>query len=335
MAALPIIDLREIGSPDELAAELLRVGKDPGFFYLVGHRVSADIFDVCRDFFSNTPLAEKKVYWTESGDKGYTGMRDESLAGKGNGDLKESFYIASEKICPDQQLPPKLQENREQIEEFISQCENTARILLEGFALGLELKSNFLSKHHGGKCNRLRLIHYPEVPFTAPDSPISTTEATPQPDTQTNSFDEKTDIRAGAHSDYGSLTLLFQQATDQGGLQVLQHGGVWRDVPYLEDAIVVNIGDALEFWTSGQLRSTVHRVVFPRTAAESGSRFSIPFFVQPDAEVLLAPLPLSGTRAEVEERASRFQCVLQEKGYREADPITAGEHLRRRLQATY
>ncbi|KKK19806.1 hypothetical protein ARAM_003379 [Aspergillus rambellii] len=63
----------------------------------------------------------------------------------------------------------------------------------------------------------------------------------------------------------------------------------WIDVPNLPNVIIVNIGDALELWTAGRLRSTLHRVTFPRSERENVGRLSIPFFVQPDKEVVLSP----------------------------------------------
>jgi isopenicillin N synthase-like dioxygenase len=177
----------------------------------------------------------------------------------------------------------------------------------------------------------MRLLKYPAV------------EMTPPPESA-NDDDELQDVRAGAHSDYGSLTLLFRQPSDQGGLQVLlpdeeQGGDCWVDVPCLEDAIVVNIGDALEFWTAGRLRSTVHRVVFPRCARENVARMSIPVFIQPDRNVMLAPLirsedqPKAG-RARATEEAG-FLEVLRRKGYPSAKPVTSHEHLATRIRATY
>lgn len=106
---------------------------------------------------------------------------------------------------------------------------------------------------------------------------------------------------------------------------MLPESNSWLDIPVLSNAIVVNIGDALEFWTAGRLRSTVHRVVFPRSEVEAGGRFSIPFFVQPDADVLLVP---TGGEEEWEEVARR-------KGYEDKQPVTAGEHLKIRIRATY
>ena len=180
------------------------------------------------------------------------------------------------------------------------------------------MPQDFLCNAHTGESFRMRLIKYPAV------------EMTPPPD-----GDEMQDIRAGAHSDYGSLTLLFRQPSDQGGLQVLTSGGTnseehWIDVPCLEDAIVVNIGDALEFWTAGKLRSTVHRVAYPRSASENVARLSIPVFIQPDRSVVLEPMSTQHRGQDPE-----FSEVLRRKGYSSARAVTSHEHLSSRIQATY
>ncbi|KXH54705.1 2OG-Fe(II)oxygenase superfamily protein [Colletotrichum salicis] len=196
---------------------------------------------------------------------------------------------------------------------FFAGCDSLAKTLLEGLAVGLGLSS-------------------------------STTSSSTSPDDAPTSHAEN--IRAGAHSDYGSLTLLFRQPSDQGGLQVLRGGGggggggggdnnaaTWADVPCIPDAVVVNIGDALEFWTAGRLRSTVHRVAFPRSASENVARLSIPVFIQPDRHVVLAPIKedrKDGGGADAE-----FLEVLRRKGYESAEPVTSREHLERRIRATY
>ena len=140
------------------------------------------------------------------------------------------------------------------------------------------------------------------------------------------------DVRAGEHTDYGSLTLLFRQPCDQGGLQV-RRNSQWVDVPCLKDAVVVNIGDALEFWTAGRLRSTIHRVAFPRSASENVRRLSIPVFIQPDRNVLLAPL--KGTSGEDHALPEEFLEVLKRKGYASVTPMTSKDHLAARVRSTY
>jgi isopenicillin N synthase-like dioxygenase len=56
-------------------------------------------------------------------------------------------------------------------------------------------------------------------------------------------------LRAGAHSDYGTLTILLSENVT-GGLQVLDKSGVWLDVVSSPGAFVVNIGDMMQVWTN-------------------------------------------------------------------------------------
>jgi isopenicillin N synthase-like dioxygenase len=114
----------------------------------------------------------------------------------------------------------------------LQQCHALSLRLLGYFALSLDLPDDFFTALHPATLDRLRLLHYP--PF--------------EPST------EEQDVRTGAHSDYGSLTLLFQK--EVGGLEVLVpkkpdalstdvEGGEWVAAPIVEGAIIVNIGDAM------------------------------------------------------------------------------------------
>ncbi|KAK1079174.1 hypothetical protein LTR33_006610 [Friedmanniomyces endolithicus] len=154
------------------------------------------------------------------------------------------------------------------------------------------------------------------------------------------------DIRAGAHSDFGSLTLLFQQR-GQPGLEIKTPSGEWAGVPVdpLGDRpsqggwhetmqqprralpILVNIGDLLDDWTGGLLKSTVHRVIFPPGAGSGVDRYSMAYFCHPLDDALLEPVPSKVVQAHVE-RTGR-------SGAREGRVITARDHLMERLAATY
>ena len=142
------------------------------------------------------------------------------------------------------------------------------------------------------------------------------------------------DIRAGAHSDYGSLTLLFQ-LPGQPGLEIRTPEGEWAAVPVDPAStatsnggalpILVNIGDLLEDWTAGLLKSTVHRVIFPE--GERGDRYSIAYFNHPLDDALLEPVPSEKVSRYAEEHGS---------GAREGkEVITARDHLMKRLAASY
>jgi isopenicillin N synthase-like dioxygenase len=97
----------------------------------------------------------------------------------------------------------------------------------------------------------IRLLHYP------PDTSNDTRQ-----------------LGAGAHTDFGAITLLLQDST--GGLQVFDHNAEqWVDVAPNPDAYVVNVGDMLQMWTSGRYKSGLHRVVNRGGRIGIPSRFSL------------------------------------------------------------
>ncbi|GFH20353.1 oxygenase-like protein [Haematococcus lacustris] len=111
---------------------------------------------------------------------------------------------------------------------------------------------------------------------------------------------------AGAHSDYGMLTLLITD--DQPGLQIHmpQHG--WLDVPPRPGCFIVNLGDMLERWTNGRYRSTLHR-----------ERYSLAAFLDPNFDARVECLP---------------QCCSADRPAR-YPPTTAGQHILDKYAATH
>jgi isopenicillin N synthase-like dioxygenase len=97
-------------------------------------------------------------------------------------------------------------------------------------------------------------------------------------------------IRAGAHTDYGAVTILLPENVP--GVQVLNRAGAWVDVSAPPSTFVCNIGDLMQHWTNDRWISTMHRVVNPpREAAAGNRRLSIPFFHQPNFDALIECLP--------------------------------------------
>lgn len=166
----------------------------------------------------------------------------------------------------------------------------------------------------------------------------------PPPSTTSHAKD---DVRAGAHSDYGSITLLFR-LQGQAGLQVLSKDNSWVSVPVVPPGtendpsppILINIGDLLSYWTNGLFKSTMHRVVFPddeeggdvlvpgETSIEA--RYSIVYFCQPMDYALLEPIPSQLIRDFAPAEDSQ-----DANPYAKRKVMTAGEHLLMRLKATY
>lgn len=107
---------------------------------------------------------------------------------------------------------------------------------------------------------------------------------------------------ARAHTDFGSLTLLWSQ--NVAGLQIKttsptststsaskEGGGEWRYVPPVDGGIVCNVGDTLDFWSASYLKSTTHRVVRPPPDQLGGNRLGLFYFVRPGNEVDIQPAP--------------------------------------------
>ena len=227
----------------------------------------------------------------------------------GGEDMKESFEIGreGEEGCPNRwpnTLEKEGAEFKLTMEGFFERCKMVHALLMRGIAIGMGFKAEFFEDYVKTGDNTLRLLHYPPVP--------------------PGGFEGGKRVRAGAHSDYGDVTLLFQD--QRGGLQVEQPGGGgWLDVQPRENAIVINAGDLLARWSNDTIRSTVHRVVEPPLKGgekEDGypARYSIAYFCNPDFDKWIEAMP--GTWEGV-------------KGGKKYEGVNSGEYLVQRLSATY
>lgn len=236
-----------------------------------------------------------------------------------------------------QPLPPTLTPHESEIDRFAALCNETCTRILSLLALGLEIPEDFFTSRHdptkGSTGSILRYLYYPSI-FS--------------PSTASYKHDE--DVRAGAHSDYGSITLLFQRP-GQPGLEIRTPEGNWAPVPIVPRGpeadefpfppILVNIGDLLSYWTDGLLKSTVHRVVFPLAEQRSPNpqdRYTLVYFCHPLDSTALVPVP-SEIVARHRERAGGVGVVGFGGGAGNLEPgkrpLTALEHLESRLTATY
>ncbi|MGH3237952.1 MAG: isopenicillin N synthase family dioxygenase, partial [Streptosporangiaceae bacterium] len=140
--------------------------------------------------------------------------------------------------------------------------------LMSLFARGLGLPPGFFAGKTGQGPNALRAINYPAR------------DVAPLPG----------QLRAGAHTDYGTLTILRQDAV--GGLEVLEPSGNWADVESVPGAFVINIGDLTARWTNDRWRSTLHRVVDPPDPpAATARRQSMPYFQNANWSAEISCLP--------------------------------------------
>ncbi len=296
--SLPVIDFSGSAQPGKAIDHSLR---GLGFMQLthlgISEQLVLDVFAASRAFFTG-PQAHKESCRYRSAEEnfGYQGMLAENLDPNAPADLKETFTMRNILARP---LPPERWPSpvfAQLMTQFFRETLTAAHRVQRAIALELGQQEDFFSRAHQGISCSLRLLYYPTIPAT-----------------QTTQVDH-TQMGAGAHTDYGFMTLLFQDPV--GGLQVINHDGHWMDVPPINNAIVVNSGDLLERWTNGAYRSTVHRVK-PRIG--QCERLSIAMFIDPDPSTQVDVLP---------------SCITPQNPCR-YPPTTAGEHLLEKLHATH
>ncbi|KAF1937928.1 Clavaminate synthase-like protein [Clathrospora elynae] len=345
--AIPVI---EISKPsDEVAQQVLHAASTHGFLYIKNDGVTippkdiADMFKLSKEFFAapKEQKAEYAIHSKKAGgiNRGWVSMQGESLdpEGQKQGDPKEAFNIAPPYPTTTlQPLPSPFQESSPLISRFQSSCHTlcTSILALLGTALHIPDPAYFSTRHNqsrGPSGTIFRMLYYPKTCAQGEDGGDGDGDGDEETTTR---------IRAGAHSDYGSVTLLFR-LPGQPGLELLTKGGGWMSVPVNPDEehlvdppILVNIGDLLCYWTNGMLKSTVHRVTF----SGGEERYSMAYFCHPLDEVELSAVPsriIEGFREEGAEelRVQRRRLGLSEDG--DGEVLTARGHLDRRLKVTY
>ena len=286
LSEIPIIDFAASGldAKDHLSdSELFSVGeklydalRNCGFVYLKNTGISlnevAGVNDVTEQFFT-APLEQKLKFVRRKDNFGYNTLRAENVDPINAKDYNESFNITSDALeNPEIQCPTDISKNFQiTITAFMERCRLLSLRILKTLAVGMKLEDtqHFINKHSlmnrkGGNYTSLKSLFYPPLPE-----------------------DMDTDyIRLAKHSDIGSITLLFQDNT--GGLQIETSSGNFIDAVPIEGTVLINIGDMLQSWSRGKLKSTVHRVVNTKDVKKLNQiRRSVAYFVQPDNHVLV------------------------------------------------
>ncbi|MDE0697927.1 MAG: isopenicillin N synthase family oxygenase [Boseongicola sp.] len=285
---------------DEFARHLGKACRESGFFLLSGHGVPRllidDTFAAAKRFF-DLPEREKIPLdiRTNSHNRGWTAYGSENLddSRPDQVDRKEAFNIGLELADDDPRMDqpfrgpnlwPDLPGFRETALAYYDAVLRLGIDLHRAIALDLGLKENHFTPFLDEPLATLRLLHYP------------------------GDAGKTGGIGAGAHTDYGSITLLTSDG--EPGLQVMNRAGTWIDVPTIPDTFVVNIADCLMRWTNDIYFSAPHRVLVTRNP-----RFSLAFFLDPNPNAVIEALPGTGN--------PRYQ------------PVTSAEYLKLRLDATY
>ena len=290
---IPLIDIAPVLNGDaagkrRVAAEVGEALRSIGFFTIVGHGVPEalvkDVRDLAYEFFA-LPLAEKLRIPRPSvaSTRGYDPPANQALAATlGNAsppDLQEMFGMGDFELPNEPYYtqghgrdffaanlwPERPAGMRRAFEAYYRALDGIGDELMRVFAIALGMDEHYFDDKIVRSISHIRFNKYmaqPEAP--APGQ-----------------------LRAGAHCDYGTLTILYGE-DKPGGLQAFGPDGQWIDVHPPPGAFVVNIGDMMARWTNDRWVSTLHRVVNPPRSEDRAERLSIAFFHQPGHDIEIA-----------------------------------------------
>ncbi|OCL05437.1 Clavaminate synthase-like protein [Glonium stellatum] len=315
-ASLPVIDYYKIIAPSIIDSpeahqesekekhRLFEAFIHVGFVYLANHSIPdfayKNLFAHAKRFFA---LPEDEKAKIETGEKkafhGWFAPHRTS-GDKTNSDQKEAFDVGDDNDpTRPNQWPENWPEFRDDMNYFFEKCHQVHLVLLRALAQQVGIDEDFFEPHVNAKDHFFRVLYYPE--------------------TTRSSF--KNRLRAGAHTDYGTLTLLFND--NSGGLQVRHADGQYIDAPPIPGCAIINVGDLLARWFNDILRSTEHRVIEPASKLDENgnipemlpARYAIAWFGHPNRDALVEPLE---------------QCCTPENP-KKYGPVYAGKHVVERL----
>jgi isopenicillin N synthase-like dioxygenase len=303
---IPTLDIRRYDTDrDAFVADIGAAYREWGFAGIRGHGIAQSLIDGAYDAFVRffaLPSEVKMKYHLKGtgGARGYTPFGVETAKDSHYPDLKEFWHIGRE-LPPDSKFaaimaanvwPSEIPGFHEQGYALYQALDALGTRVLRALALHIDLPEHFFDDKTNFGNSILRPIHYP--PITSADIP---------------------NVRAGAHEDINFITLLV--GASAAGLEVKSRKDEWVAFTAEADTIVVNIGDMLQRLTNHVYPSTTHRVVNPPGEQARKPRYSVPFFLHPNPDVVLDPLS---------------SCISSDNPRRYSTSITSHEYLQERLR---
>jgi isopenicillin N synthase-like dioxygenase len=291
---VPLIDLAQARASGRdrrvVARQIDDANSQIGFLGVINHGVSPRLLEamyaVTAEFFDLPDDEKLSVRALPGTNRGYMPSKSRALARtRGHmtpADLVEFFSIGLPDVPLDDPWfrrardlghfhdniwPTRPAEFRRIWQVYYSAMADLAKEVMRLFALALGLDEHWFDDKVDRPISNLFANHYPPL------------EQRPEPG----------QLRIGEHTDYGSLTLLYQRDA-VGGLEVSLDGR-WIPVAPIPDSFVVNIGDLMARWTNDRWISTLHRVQNPTLTGPASRRLSLPFFCQPNYDTVIETLP--------------------------------------------
>lgn len=350
--SIPIVDFGafhngETSEQEHVAQQIDEAFRNVGFVYLKNHGVPKEkvkeCFEWSRKFFA-LPLEAKMLAPHPPGGahhRGYSAPglekvtqhayeKGEIAKSREVPDFKESYESGNvnDESQPNIWLPEeKLPGFRSFMESYFTECATLIHKILDALSMALSVPSPGLSPTHSDSLFQLRLLHYPAI--------------------EAEQLMNNKRSRINAHSDFGTMTLLFQD--DVGGLEIEDPNspGTFHRAGAIEDTVLLNIGDLMARWSNDRWRSTVHRVGLPPAksikipglgvntegrrrdekvvelqhdeAAIVPNRYSIPFFATANMDTVIEALP----------------GCWSEENPKKYEPVTALGYVQMRMAALY
>ena len=274
-----------------------------GFAIVSDHGIPAELIaraeELSKQLFA-LPDEVKRGYHIPGGGgaRGYTPFGVETAKGATAHDLKEFWHVGRE-LPPGHRYADVMAPNIWPAEvdmkptflELFAAFDTAGGRILEAIARYLRMSPDYFDDTVKDGNSVLRLLHYPPVKGDEPG------------------------IRAGAHEDINTITLLL--GAEEAGLELLDRDGRWLPDAPKEGELVVNVGDLLQRLTNNDLRSTSHRVVSPAPERRGVSRYSMPFFLHFRPDFLIKTLP---------------NCISEDRPNLYPTPITSHDFLQERLK---
>jgi isopenicillin N synthase-like dioxygenase len=271
---------------DTVAAAVDEGLQQAGFILVTGHGVdpalARDVRTAARAFFGQ-PDEVKKRYSVSVGGHGWLAPGVEANAyAEGTEtppDLKESYSLGAETATGDPGIdsiwfapnvwPGEVPSLQPLVSEYTAAMRRLADDLLALFGYALGLPENPFASMASRPTWTMNINHYPPMSVVGEPEPGQ--------------------FRIGPHTDFGTVTILDREP-GAGGLQVYSDAGGWSDAPYDPDALTVNIGDLLEYWSGRRWPSGRHRVLPPQPHAPEEDLVSLIYFYEANHDALVTPL---------------------------------------------
>ncbi|KAG6335108.1 hypothetical protein ID866_3977 [Astraeus odoratus] len=326
---IPLIDFSafrvasSLSEKRRVADDIVNGFRNVGFIYLTGHGIQPEtienVYKKSADFFGLPLQIKDQVAWDDPrANRGYVKVGRERVTQSSDAaeiaalrktapDTKETMEIGRDWDPVWKNKWPKesdLPGFKSTMLQFFQTCHELHMVVMKSIALGLDLKEDYFDNKINQQYHNLRLLSYPPI--------------------RTKLLSQEGQARAGAHSDYGTLTLLFQDSV--GGLEVQNpHTKHFRPAPPIPGTVVINAGDLLARWSNDTFRSTLHRVVAPpahkinHSEGITPARQSIAFFCNPNFDTVIESLPT---------------CISTNNPSK-YPPVTTEQYIVGRLAATY